>query len=99
MVLLSTAQGMARAQWRSKGYDADGDNDTRTLAAFVARARACSLQIGLVVDEAHIGLDKGTEFGKFAHWHIGRQAWCESGTIRPFGGPGRGCAFGETPLV
>lgn len=68
MVLLSTAQGVARAQWRTKGYDADGDDDTRTLAAFVARARARRLQIGLVVDEAHIGLDKGTEFGKFAHW-------------------------------
>ena len=68
MVLLSTAQSVARAQWRSKGYDADGDDETRTLAAFVARARARKLQIGLVVDEAHIGLDKGTEFGKFAHW-------------------------------
>jgi type III restriction enzyme len=68
MVLLSTAQGVARAQWRTKGYDADGDDDTRTLAAFVERARAKGLQIGLVVDEAHIGLDKGTEFGKFAHW-------------------------------
>jgi superfamily II DNA or RNA helicase len=68
MVLLSTAQSVARAQWRTKGYDADGDDDTRTLAAFVARAKAQGLQIGLVVDEAHIGLDKGTEFGKFAHW-------------------------------
>ena len=68
MVLLSTAQGVARAQSRTKGYDADGDDDTRTLAAFVARARVQGLQIGLVVDEAHIGLDKGTEFGKFAHW-------------------------------
>lgn len=68
MVLLSTAQGVARAQSRTKGYDADGDDDTRTLAAFVVRARARGLQIGLVVDEAHIGLDKGTEFGKFAHW-------------------------------
>lgn len=68
MVLLSTAQGVARAQWRSKGYDADGDDATRTLAAFVARARAQGLQVGLVVDEAHIGVDKNTEFGKFAHW-------------------------------
>lgn len=68
MVLLSTAQGVARAQWRTKGYDADGDDDTRTLAAFVARARAQGLQVGLVVDEAHIGVDKNTEFGKFAHW-------------------------------
>ena len=68
MVLLSTAQGVSRAQSRTKGYDADGDDDTRTLAAFVARARVQGLQVGLVVDEAHIGLDKGTEFGKFAHW-------------------------------
>ena len=68
MVLLSTAQGVARAQWRTKGYDADGDDETRTLAAFIARARARGLQVGLVVDEAHIALDKGTEFGKFAHW-------------------------------
>ncbi|OYT91901.1 MAG: DEAD/DEAH box helicase [Burkholderiales bacterium PBB3] len=68
MVLLSTAQGVARKQWRTKGYDADGDDETRTLAAFVARARARGLQVGLVVDEAHIALDKGTEFGKFAHW-------------------------------
>ncbi|WP_051675694.1 DEAD/DEAH box helicase [Polaromonas glacialis] len=68
MVLLSTAQGVARAQSRTKGYDADGDDDTRTLAAFLARARVQGLQIGLVVDEAHIALDKGTEFGKFAHW-------------------------------
>ena len=68
MVLLSTAQAVARAQSRTKGYDADGDDDTRTVAAFVARARAQGLQVGLVVDEAHIGVDKNTEFGKFAHW-------------------------------
>ena len=68
MVLLSTAQGVAKASGRKAGYDADGDDDTRTMAAFVARARAQGLSIGLVVDEAHIGLDKTTEFGKFAHW-------------------------------
>jgi len=67
-VLISTAQGVARAQWRTKGYDADADDEVRTLAALVARARAKGLHIGLVVDEAHIGLDKSTEFGKFAHW-------------------------------
>lgn len=67
-VLISTAQGVARAQWRTKGYDADGDDDVRTLSALQARARAKGLQIGLVVDEAHIGLDKSTEFGRFAHW-------------------------------
>jgi type III restriction enzyme len=68
MVLLSTAQGVARAVDRKASYNADGDDDKRTLAAFVARARADGLNIGLVVDEAHIGLDKTTEFGQFAHW-------------------------------
>ena len=68
MVLLSTAQGVARAVDRKAQYNGDGDDDRRTLAAFVARARAGGLHIGLVVDEAHIGLDKTTEFGQFAHW-------------------------------
>jgi type III restriction enzyme len=68
MVLLSTAQAVARAQSRQGGYDVDGDDEVRTLAAFVARARAQGLQVGLVVDEAHIGLKKSTEFGQFAKW-------------------------------
>jgi len=68
MVLLSTAQGVAKATDRKTGYDSNADDETRTLAAFVARARVQKLSIGLVVDEAHIGLDKTTEFGKFAQW-------------------------------
>lgn len=68
MVLLSTAQGVAKATDRKTGYNSNADDDTRTMAEFVARARAQGLSIGLVVDEAHIGLDKTTEFGKFAHW-------------------------------
>lgn len=68
MVLLSTAQGVARAIDRKSGYNSNADDDTRTLAEFVARARVQGLSIGLVVDEAHIGLDKTTEFGKFANW-------------------------------
>lgn len=68
LVLLSTAQAVARARDRNKAYDADGDDDQRTMATYIARARGKNLRIGLVVDEAHIGLDKGTEFGKFAHW-------------------------------
>ncbi|QKJ68159.1 DEAD/DEAH box helicase family protein [Deefgea piscis] len=67
-VLISTASAVAKAQARTKGYDADGDDDVRTIAQWVARAKARGLQIGLVVDEAHIGLDKTTEFGKFAQW-------------------------------
>ena len=38
MVLISTAQAVAKAQARTKGYDADGDDDVRTVAAVVARA-------------------------------------------------------------
>ena len=68
MVLLSTAQAVARAIDRKSGYNANADDDQRTLAAFVARARVRGLKLGLVVDEAHIGLDKATEFGRFAHW-------------------------------
>jgi superfamily II DNA or RNA helicase len=67
-VLISTVQAVAKAQWRNQGYNADGDDDTRTIAEWVARARAKGLRIGLVVDEAHIALDKTTEFGKFAQW-------------------------------
>ena len=67
-VLLSTAQAVAKATQRTKGYDADQDDDTRSIAALVARARGRGLQIGLVVDEAHIGLTSSTEFGRFAAW-------------------------------
>lgn len=68
MVLLSTAQGVAKAADRNAGYSRDSDDDQRALNEFVELARARGLNVGLVVDEAHIGLDKGTEFGKFAHW-------------------------------
>lgn len=68
MVLLSTAQGVAKATDRKTGYNSNADDDTRTMAEFVARAKAQGLSVGLVVDEAHIGLDKTTEFGKFANW-------------------------------
>ena len=67
-VWISTAASVARARDRNAGYNADGDDDQNTLAETLARARAQGLRIGLVVDEAHIGLDKTTEFGRFAHW-------------------------------
>lgn len=67
-VLLSTAQAVARAKDRKVGYAGDGDDDRQTLDEFVSLAKARGLKIGLVVDEAHIGLDDGTEFGQFAHW-------------------------------
>ncbi|MBA1379986.1 DEAD/DEAH box helicase [Pseudomonas brassicacearum] len=68
LVMIATTQAVAKSQWRAKGYDADGDDDTRTIAEWVALARERSYSIGMVVDEAHIALDKATEFGKFAQW-------------------------------
>ena len=68
MVLISTAQGVAKSKARKSGYRSDSDDDVRSLADLVERGRAKGLRIGLVVDEAHIGLDSQTEFGQFAKW-------------------------------
>ncbi|MDC8015846.1 DEAD/DEAH box helicase [Tahibacter soli] len=68
MVLLSTAAGVASAKDRKTGYSSGADDDQRALNEFVELARARKLKIGLVVDEAHIGLKTGTEFGAFALW-------------------------------
>ncbi|CAD1796108.1 site-specific DNA-methyltransferase [Xanthomonas arboricola pv. juglandis] len=68
MVLLSTAAGVASARDRKTGYSSGADDDQRALNEFVELARARKLKVGLVVDEAHIGLKTGTEFGAFAMW-------------------------------
>lgn len=68
MVLLSTAAGVASAKDRKTGYASGADDDQRALNEFVALARARKLKIGIVVDEAHIGLKTGTEFGAFTLW-------------------------------
>ncbi|MEJ1097686.1 MULTISPECIES: DEAD/DEAH box helicase family protein [unclassified Pseudoxanthomonas] len=68
MVLLSTAAGVASAKDRKTGYSSAADDEQRALNEFVELARARKLKIGLVVDEAHIGLKTGTEFGAFALW-------------------------------
>lgn len=68
MVLLSTAAGVASAKDRKTGYSNGADDEQRALNEFVVLARSRGLKIGLVVDEAHIGLKTGTEFGAFALW-------------------------------
>ena len=68
LVLLSTVQGVASAKARSSGYTQANDDTYRSIAPYLARARSAGLQIGLVVDEAHIALKSTTEFGQFAHW-------------------------------
>lgn len=67
-VLISTTQGVSRAAWRKLNYYANGGEQARTAAEFVALARTNNLQLGVVVDEAHIALDQATEFGKFVAW-------------------------------
>ena len=68
LVLVSTVQGVASAKARKSGYTSAEDDERRSMASYVARARAAGLSIGLVVDEAHIALDSATEFGQFVHW-------------------------------
>jgi superfamily II DNA or RNA helicase len=68
LVLVSTVQGVASAQSRRAGYADKSNDDRRSLADYLALARARGLEIGLVVDEAHIALDNGTEFGQFVKW-------------------------------
>jgi len=68
LVVISTAQSVAKARSRTQGYTDGQDDTTRSLDAQVALARSMGLKIGLVVDEAHIGLDDETEFGKFSSW-------------------------------
>ena len=67
-VLVSTVQGVASAKSRKAGYTDKADDDRRSLAIFFELARGRGLEIGLVVDEAHIALDSATEFGHFVKW-------------------------------
>jgi len=68
LVLVSTVQGVASAKARKAGYTDKADDDRRSLASYFELARARGLEIGLVVDEAHIALDSATEFGQFVKW-------------------------------
>ena len=67
-VLISTTQGVSRSAWRKLNYNAGGGEQIRTAAEFIALAKASDLQLGVVVDEAHIALDHATEFGQFVSW-------------------------------
>ena len=67
-VLVSTVQGVASAKSHKALYADKADDGERSLAAYFALARARGLQIGLIVDEAHIALHVATEFGRFVKW-------------------------------
>lgn len=68
LVLVSTVQAVASAKARKSGYTSAEDDARRSIATYMERARAQGLQLGLVVDEAHIALDSATEFGQFVKW-------------------------------
>lgn len=67
-VHISTANAVASSLQRNRDYDGDADDEKRSISQLVNLARVRAIKIGVVVDEAHIGLDKGTEFGKFINW-------------------------------
>jgi type III restriction enzyme len=68
LVVISTAAAVARSKSRKESYTDGEDDTTRSLDSQFSLARAKGLKIGLVVDEAHIGLDTQTEFGQFVNW-------------------------------
>lgn len=68
MVVISTSAAVGRQASRKAEYTDGQTEDGRSIDQMVALAKATGLKIGLVVDEAHIGLDSQTEFGKFAKW-------------------------------
>jgi type III restriction enzyme len=67
-VLISTVQAVASAKDRKTGYTSAEDDERRSIASFVERARSQGLRVGCVVDEAHIALKSTTEFGQFVQW-------------------------------
>lgn len=68
MVIISTAAAVARAKSRTQGYDDGTDDFERSLAQFRELALSRGLRLGVVIDEAHIGVESQTEFGRFVHW-------------------------------
>ena len=67
-VLVSTVQGVASAKSHKALHTDKADDEVRSLAAYFALARSRGLEIGLIVDEAHIALHVATEFGRFVKW-------------------------------
>lgn len=68
MVIISTAAAVGRARSRTQGYNDGVDDFERSLSQFRELARSKGLRLGVVIDEAHIGVESQTEFGRFVHW-------------------------------
>ncbi|MGZ8239492.1 MAG: DEAD/DEAH box helicase, partial [Methylobacter sp.] len=63
-VLIANAQQVASKSQQRKIFNPP-DEFTPAIYAVIARARVNGLKIGVVIDEAHIGVSSETEFGKF----------------------------------
>ena len=63
-VLIANVQQVASKSQQRQIYQPNSEQ-IPTIHALIARARTRGLHIGIVVDEAHIGVDNETEFGKF----------------------------------
>ena len=63
-VLIANAGQVASKSQQRKIFNPP-DEWTPAIHALIARARANGLKIGVVIDEAHIGVSSETEFGKF----------------------------------
>lgn len=63
-VLIANAQQVASKSQQRKIFNPT-DEFTPAIFALIERARVNGLKIGVVIDEAHIGVSSETEFGKF----------------------------------
>jgi type III restriction enzyme len=63
-VLIANAQQVASKSQQRKIFNPN-DEFTPAIFALIERARVNGLKIGVVIDEAHIGVSSETEFGKF----------------------------------
>jgi superfamily II DNA or RNA helicase len=63
-ILIANAQQVASKSQQRKIFNPP-DEWTPAIHALIKRARANGLKIGVVIDEAHIGVSSETEFGKF----------------------------------
>ncbi|WP_426992070.1 DEAD/DEAH box helicase [Methylomonas sp. CM2] len=63
-VLIANAQQVASKSQQRKIFN-PADEFTPAIFALIERARVNGLKIGVVIDEAHIGVSSETEFGKF----------------------------------
>lgn len=67
-IIITTSAALAKGASRKSGYTDGEDDRKRSLAAFILAARAQGLEIGVVIDEAHIGVESETEFGQLVRW-------------------------------